>query len=212
MADARYVPAAGRAAFTRLYDPVLAMTMRERRWRDALAASAGSGFVVDVGCGTGAQSLALERLSGEGGRVLAVDGDPAALAIARSKAGASAVEWRVGLADSLPVETGAADAVVMTLLLHHLDAAGKRAALAEARRVLRPGGRLCVADWGEPRGAVPQLGARVLRVVDGAAGLNDQLAGRLAATIAGAGFREPRLSGRLATVWGTLELLVAARQ
>jgi ubiquinone/menaquinone biosynthesis C-methylase UbiE len=209
MADARYVPAAGRAWLTRAYDPVLALTMRERRWRGALAGLAGGGLVVDVGAGTGAQSLILA--SRDGTRVLAVDGDPAALSIARRKPGADAVDWRVGLAASLPVETGAADAVVMTLLLHHLDAGGKRAALGDALRVLRPGGRLCVADWGTPRRALPKLGARVLRAVDGAAGLDDHLAGGLPAVIAGAGFGEPRLCGRVPTVWGTLELLVASR-
>lgn len=211
----RYVPAAGRAWLTRAYDPAIALTMREGRWRDALAREAVAGFsggetVVDVGAGTGAQSLALADAD-QYARVLAVDGDPSAIAIAQRKVGAELIDWRIGLADDLPVATGAADAVVMTLLLHHLDAAGKDAALAEAMRVLRPGGRLCVADWGRPRGLVPAAGARVLRVVDGAAGLDDQLAGALPHVIEAAGFRRPRQIGSVGTVWGTLDLLVAQR-
>ena len=202
----RYVPAAGRAWLTRAYDPVLARTMREPRWRGAVARAAGAGTVVEVGAGTGAQAL---ELAAHGARVVAVDGDPVALAIARRKAGAAGVDWRVGLAASLPVETASADAVVMALLLHHLNAAGKAAALAEAARVLRPGGRLCVADWGPPRGIVPGLGARVLRVVDGAEGVAAHLDGGLPGLLVRAGFGAPAPAGRVATVWGTLELLVA---
>ena len=201
-----FVPAAGRAAFTRLYDPVLALTMRERRWRGVVAALAGGGVVVEVGAGTGAQTV---HLAGE---VVAVEPDPAVLAIARGKAGAASVDWRAGMADALPVDDGVADAVVMTLLLHHLNADGKRAALGEALRVLRPGGRLCVADWGRPGGVVPRLGARALRAIDGAAGLDDPLAGRLPEAIAAVGFAPPRRHGRLGTVWGTLELLTAERR
>ena len=70
---------------------------------------------------------------------------------------------------------------------------------------------MCVADWGPPRGVLPALGARVLRAVDGAAGLDEPLAGRLPTTIAAAGFTEQRPRARVATVWGTLELLVAER-
>lgn len=56
--EARYVPAAGRAAFTRLYDPVMAATMREQRFRGELVnrvvrPASRDGTIVDVGCGTG---------------------------------------------------------------------------------------------------------------------------------------------------------------
>ena len=203
------VPAAGRRAFTRLYDPAVELTMREGRWRPVVAELAGTGSIVEVGAGTGEQSLLLARISGEDGRVVAVDPDTSALAIARTKPGAQHVRWVVGMADALPLPASAADAVVMTLLLHHLDRAGKQAALAEAARVLRPGGRLVVADWGPPRGLVPRLGFRALAALDGAAGTADHAAGRLPQLIAAAGFTPPRRHGRIATVWETLELLTA---
>ena len=211
----RYVPAAGRAAFTGLYDPIVALTMRERSWRPALlrevtAALPPAATVVDVGAGTGSFAIALVAAH-PGTSVIAVDGDRQVLRRARAKAGGQAVEWREGLAGELPLEAGQADAIVMSLLLHHLAPAAKEAALTDARRVLRAGGRLHIADWGRPRGAWPRCGFMALRVLDGFEGTSDHAAGRLPALIAQAGFEDPRVWRRLPTAWGTLELLSAQR-
>jgi ubiquinone/menaquinone biosynthesis C-methylase UbiE len=209
----RYVPAAGRRAFTRLYDPVVALTMREGTFRDRLRAQVMDGLpeggaVVDVGCGTGTMAIAL---ADAGAAVTAVDGDPEVLAIAHAKPGAGAVQWREATATALPVAGESADRVVMSLLLHHLGAEAKGAALAEARRVLGPGGRLHVADWGRPRGALPRAGAWLLQRVDDAESLREQLADGVAGVIAAAGLVDVAVRGRLWTAWGTLELLSARR-
>lgn len=176
-----------------------------------MATLAAGPFVVEVGAGTGAQALELARVAGDGARVVAVDPDRSALELARAKEGASRVTWSEGMADALPVESGVASCVVMALLLHHLDPDAKRAALAEAHRVLRPGGRLVIADWGRPRGAWSALAFRALMALDGHAGTADHAAGRLPLFVAGAGFAAPRLHLRLPTAWGTLEVLTAER-
>ena len=211
----RYVPAAGRAGLTGLYDPIVALTMRESRWRPALLDRVServpsSGTVVDVGAGTGSFAIALA-----GARpdltVIGVDGDPDILARARAKRGAAAVDWREGLAGELPFGPVAADAVTMSLLLHHLGPEAKRSALTDVHRVLRPGGWLHVADWGRPRGPLPRAGFAALRVLDGFEPTRDHAAGRLGDLIADAGFESPRTWKRLPTVWGTLELISARR-
>jgi ubiquinone/menaquinone biosynthesis C-methylase UbiE len=209
----RYVPAAGRPAFTRYYDAVVALTMREATFRGRLSAQVldglpSGGCVVDVGCGTGTLAIALAR---DGADVVGVDGDAEVLALARAKPGADAVQWRKGLATALPLAGASADRVVMSLLLHHLDAGAKRAALAEAARVLRPGGRLHVADWGRPRDALTRAGAWALTRVDGPEGLREHLAGGVPALLADAGFVAVAVHDRLRTTWGSLELLSAVR-
>jgi ubiquinone/menaquinone biosynthesis C-methylase UbiE len=213
----RYVPAAGRPAFTRLYDTVVALTMREATFRGRLGAQDLDGLprgatVVDVGCGTGTQAVALAMAAElHGAALIGVDGDPEVLARARAKPWADKVEWRHGLATGLPVPSESVDRVVMSLLLHHLDAAEKRAALAQAIRVLRPGGRLHVADWGRPRDPLMRAAAWALERVDGPDGLREHLEGAVPLLLADAGFAAVAVHERLRTGWGSLELLSGLR-
>jgi SAM-dependent methyltransferase len=214
-ATAGYVPAAGVRGLTRRYDAIVAATMRERLFRGRLTAQVLAGLpaggrIADVGAGTGTLAIALAAAA-PAARVVGVDGDEEVRAIARAKPGAAAVEWRAGLAGELPLEDESCERVTMSLLLHHLDAAGKRAALAEARRVLRPGGRLHIADWGRPRDPAMAAALFTLAIFDGFAGIRDHAAGRLPDFIAAAGFGPARRHDRLRTAWGSLELLSAAR-
>ena len=203
-----YVRAAGRFSPTALYDPALALTMREGSWRPQLVERVGTGDVVDVGCGTGTLAIALARA---GARVTAIDGDDDVLRRARAKAAGLDIDWRPGLADALPLPDAHADAVVCSLLLHHLQPEVKAAALAEAHRVLRPGGKLHVADWGRPADPLQRAAFLGLQLLDGFSNTADHAAGRLPALIAAAGFADVTRWRRLRTVWGTLELLEARR-
>jgi len=98
--------------------------------------------VGDLGCGTGQVS---ESLSPFVGRVVAVDSSAAMLKAARGRlSSAENVEVRAGELEALPIDDGELDAALLFLVLHYV--AEPAAALAEARRVLRPGGRLLVID------------------------------------------------------------------
>jgi len=102
--------------------------------------------VVDLGAGLGL--LALE-LAPRVAQVVAVDISQRMLEQLELRAAAEGVENVLPLAADLrklPLEDSSVDLVVSSYAFHHLDDPGKELALAEARRVLVPGGRLVVAD------------------------------------------------------------------
>jgi ubiquinone/menaquinone biosynthesis C-methylase UbiE len=214
-AEERYVTATGLRGLTRFYDSIIAVTMRESLFRcrlmdQVLADLPAEARIADVGAGTGTFAIGL-AVTAPAAAVVAIDGDPAVLAMATAKQGAAAVEWKQGLANELPLADDSCDRVTMSLLLHHLDAASKRVALAEALRVLRPGGSLHVADWGRPQDPLMRAGLFTLALIDGFDGIRDHAAGRLPGFIEGAGFGAVQRHDRLRTTWGTLELLSAGR-
>ncbi|MGE5542394.1 MAG: methyltransferase domain-containing protein [Bacillota bacterium] len=103
--------------------------------------------VVDVGAGTGILVPALARAVGPDGAVHAVDPSPAMLRHASLKMAArpstTHLCFHLAFAESLPVAAGKADGVLFMRSYLHFGDKGK--ALLEARRALRPGGRLAIA-------------------------------------------------------------------
>jgi SAM-dependent methyltransferase len=101
----------------------------------------GRGLLVDVGAGTGALLSAI-RSAAPTARVVALDTSAEMLHVALTRRGAPAL-----LADALalPLADRTADAVILAYMLFHL--ASPSLALAEAARVLRPGGRVGTITW-----------------------------------------------------------------
>ena len=106
--------------------------------------------VLDVGCGTGTVAVAAAGMVGDGGRAFAIDPAGEMIARARRKAEKAGVqvEFEVGAVESLPYPDGCMDVVISTLVFHHLTRRLQGLAMAEIRRVLVPGGRLVVIDFG----------------------------------------------------------------
>lgn len=160
--------------------------------------------LLDVGCGTGAFLHAVRAAHAEVRlaelRLAGVDLSPAMLAVARRRL-PERVALEVAFADALPFPDASFDTVVSLSAFHFFR--DPRAALAEMRRVLRPGGTLVVTDW-----CHDYLACRVLdrllglfspahfRVYGGAEGR---------ALIEGAGFAAVRVERyRISWFWGLM--------
>jgi ubiquinone/menaquinone biosynthesis C-methylase UbiE len=109
----------------------------------ALAGLADADWIVgDLGCGTGQVTAALAPFVA---RVVAVDGSAAMVQAARKRLHAlDNVDLRRGDLETLPLDDGRLDAALMMLVLHHAPEPSR--ALAEASRVLKPGGRALIVD------------------------------------------------------------------
>ena len=146
----------GRAAADRLgYDPSIYAQVPEEN----MASFAGTGnpfmlgpinpgeIVVDVGSGSGFDSLIASTMVGPEGKVIGVDMTQEMLDRARAgveRMGARHVEFREGIAENLPLQDEYADVVISNGVLNlTLD---KAKTLNEWARILKPGGRLYIGD------------------------------------------------------------------
>jgi len=118
--------------------------------------------VVDVACGTGAVARKAAPRAGQAGAVVAVDSNPAMLAVGRSLPApeGATIDWREGSAMSLPLPDASTD---LALCQHGMQFFSDRgAALGEMRRVLAPGGRAAICVWRSlehnPLSAAPGVG------------------------------------------------------
>src|SRR5207253_881807 len=158
--------------------------MRELRQRTATLARMQPGdAVLDVGCGTGTLAIEVARRVGRAGRVAGVD--PATEQIARARRSAARrnvpIEFQIGVIEQLPFPDQTFDVVLSSLMMHHLPAGLKRRGLAEIARVLKPGGRLVIADFKRKQ----ERQGRAARFHAGGSSIQD-----LAAMVSDAGFSE----------------------
>ena len=111
-------------------------------------ANAGPGeHVVDLGCGSGTDVFVTARPVGPEGRVIGVDmtaGQLEKASALRDAAGLAHVSFERALIESAPLRDGWADVVISNGVVNLVP--DKAAVFAQAARILRPGGRLAVAD------------------------------------------------------------------
>ena len=118
--------------------------------------------VLDIGSGAGVDSLVAGHAVGPGGRVVGLDVTPAMVERARallSRLGLGNVTFQVGEAEALPFPEATFDAIISNGVFNLT--LNKEKALQEAHRVLKPGGRLLLADMVLVAALPPEVGDKV---------------------------------------------------
>lgn len=212
----QFKPALRFDRLTGLFDPVVALTTRERTFKRLAIERAGlraGERVLDLGCGTGTLAL-MAHAEQPGATIAGLDADPVILERARAKAAAAGapIAFQQGFSNRLPFDDGHFDAVLSTLFFHHLSDGDKRATAAEIRRVLAPGGRLVVADLGRPQDpAMRVIAAATVQLLDGRPTTSLNVAGRLPEMFSDAELESVTVTDRLRTPVGTIELVTGRR-
>ena len=212
--DARFIPALRFNVLTPLFDSVATVAVRDRTIKRLVlehAAIQPGEDVLDVGCGTGTLALTAAR-SAPNANYIGLDADPAILDRARKKAAAAGVDisFDQGMSNALPYEDDSFDVVLSTLFFHHLPDDSKHGTARELRRVLRPAGRLVVADPGRPQDPLMRVAVlATVQMLDGFPTTRLNVRGELPDVLAGAGFSDVSLRHRMRTPTGTYDVMTA---
>ena len=200
----------GRAGLVDTLENMISVGQQEAILTATLAAAELSPgqTLIDVGCGTGKLAVAAARQVGPTGTALGVDATPEMidLALARAADEGSSAQFRLGVAESLPAETASMDAVTSSYFFHHLPSEVKHVAMHEMWRVLKPGGRLVITDYGRPRTLFGYVTSFPMRF-DFHEYVRPQLRGELEWIIESEGFGTPTVAALFLGYIGVLQLI-----
>jgi ubiquinone/menaquinone biosynthesis C-methylase UbiE len=205
MEKEKYIPALNKNWLTPLYDPLLKWGMREETFKRHLVEnsnlSAGQ-RVLDLGCGTGTLTIQIKQ-SSPLIELIGLDGDPRILQIAKSKAEAAglSIQWREGLATTIPYPDASFDRVVSCLMVHHLTTSNKVKAFQEVSRVLKPGGEFHLLDFGKPSNLLMRMISIPIARLEQT---GDNIQGLLPEMLCLAGFNRIHEIWRFNTIFGEL--------
>lgn len=211
----KYTPALSFDFLTPLYDPLIALTNWENTFKRDLRRQANvqPGMrVLDLACGTATLTVAV-KLDQPAAEVYGLDGDERILSKARQKADAAGAEinFTRAFSTAMPYPDEFFDCVVTSLFFHHLTGENKKKTLLEILRVLKPNGRLHIADWDKPANFLMKLVQQPVMWLDDAT-TRDSFQGKLPMFAREAGFADVTETAKFNTIGGTVRLHKAEKR
>jgi ubiquinone/menaquinone biosynthesis C-methylase UbiE len=167
--------------------------------------------VLDLGCGTGVLTRAIaDKLDAQSGGIsIGIDAAAKMIFVAEKKRANETCRFETAAAEALPYQDGSFDAVVSSLFFHHVPLDLKEKSLNEACRVLKPGGKLVIADMHIPSTFFGSLVSHVSRYFLMQPQIGENIRGVLPGLIEGAGFNPPE---KAATYFGYIVVFLTQKK
>lgn len=209
-----YIPALKYDWLTKVYDPVLQLTMPERKFKSSLIRQMEikpNDRVLDFGCGSLTLSIMAAQMHPQT-QFFGVDIDEKIISIAKEKLLKAGLNIDVQQYDGnkLPYPDNSFDHVMSSLVFHHLTLRQKYFALEEIHRVLKSSGQLHIADFGKPAGIFQRLGFYGVQLLDGFETTNDNVQNLLSNAIKET-FQGAEETTHFKTMVGTVRLIKARK-
>ncbi len=216
MESQKFIPALGYDFLSEYYDLTIKLTMPEKKFRDKLMhwINPLSGeTILEFGFGT-AQNLILLKQRNNEAWVQGVDIDPKIKSIAEYKLRKNKMAVPLHLYDGkkLRFANNSFDKVFSSLVFHQLDAETKLICFKELYRVLKPGGKLIIGDWGKAKNKWMRFSFYAVQLLDGFKTTNDNVNGLIPDYIHQAGFSNISEVDYINTAIGTYSYYTAIKQ
>lgn len=215
MIKEKYTPALGYEFLTAYFDMAIKITMPEKKFRSLLVeeiSPKANERVLEFGFGTG-QNLLLVHKANPNTKLEGLDIDPKVKAIAEHKLAKNNIEIPLDLYDgqNFPYGDNQFDKVYSCLVFHQLDEETKLKSLSELYRVLKPNGKLIIADWGKAQNKLMRLTFGLVQLLDGFKTTNDNVKGLMPDFISKAGFENVAITNSINTAIGTFSYFSASK-
>lgn len=216
MEQQKYIPALGYDFLTAYYDLAIKITMPEKKFRAVLINELNpqdNDTILEFGFGTG-QNLILAKNKNPKTKFTGVDIDPKVREIALHKLSKHNLPIPLDLYNgaNLPYQDNQFDKIYSCLVFHQLDAETKLNCLKELNRVLKPNGKLIIADWGKASNKLMRFTFGFVQLLDGFKTTNDNVKGLMPTFIKNADFLNVATTKSINTIIGTFSYYTATKK
>jgi ubiquinone/menaquinone biosynthesis C-methylase UbiE len=212
----KFTPALGFDWLSGFYDIAIKLSMPEQKIRQGLMHEinpvAGE-HILEFGFGTGSNLIMLSKSISDA-KYTGLDIDPKMKAIAQKRFQKNSISASLELynGERFPFESESFDKVFSCLVFHQLDRSSKQHCLKELYRVLKPGGKLIIADFGKASSVVMRVCFITVQVLDGFKSTTDNVKGLLPEFLTKAGFIKVCEKYSLETAVGTFTYYGATKE